>query len=84
MNDFDAGVGSFAAHCEVYGMVGGFKSAQAAYDNAEPDNTDVCEGCEDEDCGACDGECCDSCYSGDYEEDPDDQRDREYAYEDED
>lgn len=57
----------------------GFDSAQHAYDNAEPDD-DVCAGCEDEDCGACDGECCDSCHGGDYEEDPDDARDRAYAY----
>ena len=51
--------------------------------NMDPDD-DVCEGCEDEDCGACDGECCDSCHNTDHEEDPDDQRDREYAYGDED
>lgn len=47
----------------------------------EPDNTDVCEGCEDNGCELCDGNCCnEDCDNHDYEEDPDDARDREYAY----
>lgn len=61
----------------------GLDSAQHAYDNAEPDN-EVCEGCEDNGCDLCDGDCCneDSDNHG-YEEDPDDARDRAYAYGDE-
>ena len=61
-------------------MIPGLASRQAAYDAAEPDNTDVCEGCEDEDCDACHIDCCPGCVRGDYEEDPDDARDRAYAY----
>lgn len=59
----------------------GFDSAQYAYDNAEPDNTDVCEGCEDNLCDVCADDCCGPCTNRDYEEDPDDARDRAYAYE---
>lgn len=61
-------------------MIPGLDSAQHAYDTTEPDNTDVCEGCEDNDCDTCDGDCCDICTFLVYEEDPDDARDREYAY----
>ena len=61
----------------------GFEYAQAVHDNlAEPD-TDVCEGCADNDCDRCDvydGNCCNGCLHGGYEEDPDDARDRAYAY----
>ena len=67
MNNYEAGVGSFAAHCEGYGIPG-LASRQAAYDAAEPDNTDVCEGCEDSDCETCDGDCCDACRYLVYEE----------------
>lgn len=61
-------------------MTPGFDSAQHAYDTAEPDNTDVCEGCEDNGCGTCDMDCCDGCLIVNYEEDPDEARDRAYAY----
>lgn len=49
-------------------MIPGSESAAHAYDNAEPDNTDVCMGCDDNDCGACDGECCDDCHRGELED----------------
>ena len=49
-------------------MIPGLASRQAAYDAAEPDNTDVCEGCEDSDCETCDGDCCDACRYLVYEE----------------
>lgn len=62
----------------------GFDSAQHAYDNAEPDNTDICEGCADNDFDACDGTCRGWSRIVNYEPDPDDARDREYAYGDED
>ena len=41
----------------------GFASAQAAYENAEPDDSEACDACTDEDCGTCDGVCCDDCTS---------------------
>lgn len=63
--------------------ISGFDSAQHAHDNAEPDNDDVCEGCEHEECDACHLDCCAGCEKRYYEEDPDDVRDREYAYGDE-
>lgn len=50
-----------------------------SFDPPEPPDTDVCEGCEDEACDTCDGDCCTGCKKGFYE-DPDDARDHEYAY----
>lgn len=61
-------------------MIPGFDSAQHAYDTAEPEEVDLCEGCHDLRCDECDGLCCDDCRHDDNEEDPDDARDRTYAY----
>lgn len=46
----------------------------------EPDNTDVCEGCADNLCDRCGDDCCGPCTNRYYEIDPDDARDRAYAY----
>lgn len=46
----------------------GFASAQAAYDAAEPDSTDVCEGCEDNLCDICADDCCGPCTNREYED----------------
>lgn len=41
----------------------GFARAEAAYENAVPDDREVCDACSGEDCGTCDGVCCDDCTS---------------------
>ena len=44
------------------GMIPGLASLQAAYDAAQPDNTDACEPCQDNDCPEpCSQDCTDHC-----------------------